>query len=86
MFHVYVLRSQVTGRFYVGCTRDVKRRLTEHNAGRSKSTKAFRPFALVYQEAFASLKEARGRERHLKAQKSRQFLEGLVGLRVELSG
>ena len=82
MFHVYVLRSQVTGRFYVGCTKDVRRRLTEHNAGKSKSTRAFRPLALMYEEAFPSLGEARRRERYLNAQKSRRFLAGLVGVRA----
>ena len=82
MFHVYVLLSQVKGRFYIGCTKDVKRRLAEHNAGKSKSTVAFRPYPLVYEEAFPSLREARKRERYLKAQKSRRFLEDLVGLRA----
>jgi putative endonuclease len=81
MFHVYVLRSQVTGRFYVGCSKDVRRRLVEHNAGKSKSTKAFRPFDLMHEEAFPSLGEARKRERYLKAQKSKRFLANLVGLR-----
>ena len=81
MFYVYVLRSQTTGWFYIGCTKDLERRLAEHNAGKSVSTRAFRPFELVHRDVFPTLREARQRERYLKAQKSRRFLEELVGRR-----
>ena len=33
MWYVYVLESERTGRFYKGCTNDITRRLSEHNAG-----------------------------------------------------
>jgi putative endonuclease len=42
MYFVYVLRSQITGRLYIGSTSDVKRRLDEHNAGLNRSTKHWR--------------------------------------------
>ena len=37
MFHVYVLRSEKTGRMYVGSTDDVDRRVTQHNAGHRRT-------------------------------------------------
>ena len=66
MSYVYVLRSCKNGRLYVGTTNDLNRRLREHNAGRSKSTKGWRPFELVYSEQFASLSQARKKEWLLK--------------------
>jgi predicted GIY-YIG superfamily endonuclease len=32
-FHVYILQSEKTGRFYVGHTQDVQERLARHNCG-----------------------------------------------------
>ena len=33
MFHLYVLRSELTGRLYIGSTSLLKRQIDEHNAG-----------------------------------------------------
>jgi putative endonuclease len=46
MIFVYVLQSAVDGRFYVGLTNDLQRRLSEHNRGKMKYTKAFRPWII----------------------------------------
>jgi predicted GIY-YIG superfamily endonuclease len=45
MWHVYILRS--TGfpqQEYIGATADLRRRLPEHNAGKSTHTAKFRPW------------------------------------------
>ncbi|MCH8993434.1 MAG: GIY-YIG nuclease family protein [Chloroflexi bacterium] len=54
MFHGYVLQSVADGHFYVGITNDLQRRLREHNKGRQRSTRARRPFRIVYSEGCAS--------------------------------
>ncbi|MCI0904195.1 MAG: GIY-YIG nuclease family protein, partial [Chloroflexi bacterium] len=59
MFYVYLLRSERTGRYYIGSTGDIQNRVEQHNAGMPKSTKSFRPWRLVHQEEFDSLSEAR---------------------------
>ena len=33
MFHIYILQSQQSGRYYIGCTKNVAQRLTQHNGG-----------------------------------------------------
>ena len=66
MHYVYILRSLPKGTLYVGTARDVEKRLQQHNAGYSRSTKASRPFELVHVEAFETLSDARRRERRLK--------------------
>ncbi len=66
VYYVYILRSVPRGTLYVGTTQDVDKRLRDHNAGRSKSTRPHRPFELVHVEQFPSLGEARRREWQLK--------------------
>ena len=63
---MYVLKSSVDGELYVGSTNDLKRRLREHNTGKSFSTSRRGPFELVYYEAYKNLQDAREREASLK--------------------
>ncbi len=46
MFHVYVLRSMKTGRYYVGSCQDLDDRIRRHNAGHSKATRHGIPWFL----------------------------------------
>lgn len=66
MFYLYVLKSFVDNKLYIGSTNDLKRRFKEHNTGQNKSTKPRAPFELVYYEAYKSKKDATTRERKLK--------------------
>lgn len=66
MFYVYLIRSLTSGIVYVGMSKNVKQRLSEHNKGKSKFTKGHLPFELIYQEGPYETKEARIREKQLK--------------------
>ena len=66
MFYVYLLQSRIDGKSYIGYTEDLRRRLAEHNSGKSRSTASRKPFDLVYYEAYASQADARVREKRLK--------------------
>lgn len=66
MYYVYLLKSQKDSKLYTGVTNDLRRRLLEHNSGRSKSTANRRPFKLVYYEAYQAKEDANLRERKLK--------------------
>jgi len=50
MYTVYSLKSEQDGRIYVGITGNIGQRIKEHNAGKSKSTKGYRPWALLYSQ------------------------------------
>jgi putative endonuclease len=76
--YVYVLVSESSGRYYVGSSSDPWRRLGQHNAGESRSTKSGRPWQLVAVEAVASGSEARQLEARLKAKRSRRSIERFV--------
>ena len=78
MFHVYVLRSEKTGRRYIGSSQDIESRLGEHNSGQSLATKHGIPWRLVHQEHFPTRAEAVRRERFYKTGKGRDFLDQLT--------
>lgn len=66
MHYVYLLKSAEHKWFYIGATSDLKARLIKHNNGRVRSTKFYKPFELVYYEAYQTNNLARKREYNLK--------------------
>jgi len=66
-YYVYMLRSLKDDNFYTGHTANLKDRLARHNRGEVRSTKARRPFVLIYWEAFKTRGEAMRRERRIKS-------------------
>ncbi|HLY63278.1 MAG TPA: GIY-YIG nuclease family protein [Terriglobia bacterium] len=78
-FQTYILRSQSSGRFYVGSTENLRRRIFEHNNNRTPSIKNRGPWELFYSESFPTRSEAVRRERHIKSMKSRGYIESLAG-------
>ncbi|MDP3800242.1 MAG: GIY-YIG nuclease family protein [bacterium] len=73
-FYTYVLISLKDGRFYMGYTSDLKRRIEEHNSGKSFSTEPRRPLKLVYYEACLNKEDAENREDYLKSTIGRRYL------------
>ena len=67
MYYVYLIKCKKHSETYLGSTNDLRRRLSEHNNGREISTKRYRPWRLVYYEAYRSEKDAREREMKLKS-------------------
>jgi putative endonuclease len=74
MFYLYILQSRKDLDYYIGSTKDLKKRFELHNAGRIYSTKLRRPFELVYYEAYKDEGIARHRESNLKL-RSRAFAQ-----------
>ena len=66
MYFVYLIKSLFSDRKCLGCTSDLARRLREHNNGLVKSTKQFKPWKLIYYEAFLNKYDAFNREKELK--------------------
>lgn len=75
MFYTYILRSKKNGRFYTGHTNDLRKRLREHNEGKSVYTKTRGPYELVYYEACMNREDARSRELYLKSGRGKQYLK-----------
>jgi len=79
IFYLYILHSLKDGTYYIGHTGDLEKRIKWHNAGYSLSTKAKRPWELVYQERYHTKSDAQKREYELKRKKSRKYIEFIIG-------
>jgi putative endonuclease len=77
-YYVYIIQSQKDGSYYSGCTQDLSERVERHNQGRSKYTKAKRPWRLVYSERHPDRSRAVKRENEIKSRKKKTFIEDLV--------
>jgi len=75
MYQVYLLQSlKNKNKSYIGLTiKNVSNRLTEHNSGKSKFTKIYMPWKLIYFETFYCM---------LCAEKREKFLKSGVGFRI----
>ena len=74
MNYVYILLSGKDGKFYTGSTKDLKRRINEHNSGRVDSTKDRLPIKLIYYEACIDEIDARAREKYLKSGMGKRYI------------
>jgi len=75
MFYTYVLRSEKNNKLYTGSTRDLRRRLVEHQSGKSTYTRNRGPFVLIYYEAGLNEEDARTREEYLKSGMGKRYLK-----------
>lgn len=75
MVYVYVIRSEVDRHLYTGCSRDLKRRMKEHEAGKVPATRDRRPFSLIYYEACVDERDAFRRERYLKTAYGKRYIK-----------
>ncbi|HTS16800.1 MAG TPA: GIY-YIG nuclease family protein [Verrucomicrobiae bacterium] len=73
-YYVYVLRSQKSGRLYIGSSADPDARLKAHNAGRSQWSRRLRPWVRVRLEEHPNRQTAEKRERYLKSGWGRRWL------------
>ncbi len=67
LYFVYAIANEDESRIYVGLTDNVQRRVKEHNSGKQRSTKPYRPWRLFYNEEYNTRIKARGREIYLKS-------------------
>jgi len=78
MFYTYVLYSSKDKKFYIGFTKDLKKRLFEHMKGKVASTANRLPIKLIYYEACLNENDALKREKYFKTGFGRRFLKNRV--------
>jgi len=66
MYYVYFIKSKIYNKTYIGSTNNLRRRFSEHNNGLETSTRRYKPWRLIYYEAYRSEEDAREREMKLK--------------------
>jgi len=75
---VYILRSLKNGRFYIGSTTDINKRLLRHESGNVRATRNFLPVRLELCQEFDNYTYARKIEQRLKDFKRKDFIEKIV--------
>jgi len=73
-WYVYVLRSAVDSKQYIGFTSDLRKRMADHARGKSFATAPRRPLELIYYEACRRESDALRREKYFKDTGGRRFL------------
>ncbi|OIP06775.1 hypothetical protein AUK41_01435 [Candidatus Berkelbacteria bacterium CG2_30_43_20] len=80
MYTVYILRSMITRKYYIGVTSDITQRLRHHNSGANRSTKNGKPWIVVRKEDFSNSRDAWLRERQIKKYKGGEAFKKLIDL------
>ena len=78
MYEVYILKSLVKERYYTGHTQDLDVRLKRHNQGLVKSTKAYKPWKVIYSENAENKNDAYRREMKIKSYKKGEAFKKLI--------
>ncbi|PIR73850.1 MAG: endonuclease [Candidatus Moranbacteria bacterium CG10_big_fil_rev_8_21_14_0_10_35_21] len=78
MYFVYIIKSEKSGKYYIGVTSNLIQRLRHHNSGANKSTKNRGPWLLVFQENFNDKKSAWLREKQIKSYNGGEAFKKLI--------
>lgn len=78
MYYFYVLRSSKDDRLYKGFTKDLERRLGDHNSGKVMATRHRKPFKIIYSESFNNKNDAIIREKYFKSFKGGKELKKII--------
>jgi len=76
MGFVYILKTDRG--YYIGSTDDLERRMSQHLAGHTPSTKRMGKLELIFSQKYSSLKQARYIETRLKKLKRRDYIEKII--------
>ncbi len=78
MFYVYILRSESSGRYYIGQSGNPELRLEYHNTIEKGFTARYRPWRLVWKKGVETREEAKMIEARIKRRKDRNYVEKIV--------
>jgi len=75
MFYVYSIKSLIRNYIYIGLTDNYERRIMEHQTGKEKTTKPYKPYKILFIEKFNTRPEARTREKYLKSGIGKEWIK-----------
>ena len=75
MYYVYVIKSVRKDWIYVGYSEDLKNRFSQHQKGLSAATRPYRPFILIFYEAYKVKSDAKRREKYFKTNPGKRTLK-----------
>lgn len=85
-WYTYVLLSEKDGKYYTGCTGDLRKRFEQHQSGKNTSTKHRGPWRLIYYEACQLETDALAREKYLKTGMGKRYIKNRLKSFLTLAG
>lgn len=85
MHYVYIIQND-KGTWYTGSTSNLRKRLREHNEGRSTWTKGKGSWRVIYYEGCLNEQDARSRELYLKSGVGKRYLKNRLKRFLSLTG
>jgi putative endonuclease len=74
-YYIYVLHSESDQNYYTGFSKDIRKRIREHESGKVSSTRNRLPLVLVYWEVCLHQSDATTREKYLKSSWGKRYLK-----------
>ncbi|MEK9154797.1 MAG: GIY-YIG nuclease family protein [Patescibacteria group bacterium] len=74
---VYILKDE-EGRFYVGSTDNLERRLNQHRLGHTQTTRNMKGPKLVFSQEYDNLEQARKIEKRIKKLKRKDYIVKII--------
>ncbi|MCX7985276.1 MAG: GIY-YIG nuclease family protein [Bacteroidetes bacterium] len=75
---LYILKSKVNERYYIGITQNPERRLEYHNSIEKGFTSRYRPWELIFSKEIGTREDAQTIEKKIKSWKSRKAVENFI--------
>ncbi len=74
---LYILKDE-EGKFYIGSTDNLERRIHQHKIGHTQTTKRMKNPIPVFNQEYPSLEQARKIENKLKKLKRKDYIEKII--------
>ncbi len=83
-YYLYILKSKVTNKFYIGVSGNPTTRLSYHNSLEKGFTSRYRPWKIVFTKPYNSKSEALAAERKIKKWKSKVMTQRVISGKIVL--
>jgi len=84
MHYLYILKSKESGKYYIGETSNIIKRLKSHNLGKTSFGKRNKNLHLVFKKGFTSKCGVKKLESFLKRQKSHVFIDKFIAGKISI--
>ena len=82
-YYLYILKSKVANKYYIGISQNPETRLQYHNSFEKGFTSRYRPWEIVLTKDFDSKNQAMLAEKKLKSWKSKKTIEKVISGEIE---